>query len=461
MQDRLAHRFDLLVSRQRGVPRRHQSLRAAVESSYQLLTPSLQRYFLRLSVFRGGWYEEMSSIACDSEHSQMPGADAERLQALREHSLITVDETRGRMRYSMLETLRAFGQEMLETRDANLLQERHAAWFLQFAQGASRELHGRDQASWFDRLEDERDNLRGALEYTARHAPGLGLQLANALYWFWYVRGYFREGEQCLTLLLERSAESAIVERAWALLAAGHFANCQSNNTLAVSRYQEALTMFEGLGDERGVSHALCRLGNAAQEMLDNETGYRLCAESVQRFRSIGDSNGLLLALFYYANTLLEVNMAENGPDVFHEGLLLARTLGDIRFQSMFQHCLCHLYRQNGKVGDALQGYREALELQRLLREPLPVSYMLRELAFLADLQEAPLYAALLYGAMQGLRQSMGYPTGPHEQAMLTDLEGKLKAALKSEQLLPALEAGRTLDFDACLNLACEAARQI
>ena len=461
MQDRLAHRFDLLVSRQRGIPRRHQSLRATVESSYQLLPPPLQRYFLRLSAFRGGWYEEMARIACDADHSLSETADTERLGTLREHSLITVQETGDRMRYGMLETLRVFGQEMLSTEETHLLLERHAAWFLEFAREASVELHGREQARWFDRLEEERDNLRAALEYSAVNAPALGLQVANALYWFWYVRGYFREGEQWLTLLLKGDTESPIAERAWGLLAAGHFANCQSNNTLAVSRYEAARALFEELGDERGVAHALCRLGNAAQEMLDNETGYRLCAESVARFRVLNDPNGLLLALFYYANTLLEVDVGETGLAVFHEGLALAETLGDIRFQSLLQHCLCHLYRLAGKGDEALQGYRKALQLQRLLREPLPVSYMLRELAFAADVHGIPVLAAHLFGAMQGLRQRMGYPTGPHEQVMLEELESRLHAGLQSERLLPAIKAGRALDFEACLQLACEAAENI
>ncbi|HLK54931.1 MAG TPA: BTAD domain-containing putative transcriptional regulator, partial [Chthonomonadaceae bacterium] len=113
MQERLAHRFDLLVSRQHGVPPRHQSLRAAVESSYQLLTPSLQRFFLRLSVFRGGWREEMAEVAWETEAGGSEAARAEGLRTLREHSLITVQEVGERVRYGMLETLRAFGQEML------------------------------------------------------------------------------------------------------------------------------------------------------------------------------------------------------------------------------------------------------------------------------------------------------------------------------------------------------------
>ena len=458
MRDRLTHRFELLVSRQRGVPERHRSLRAAVESSYHLLMPSLQKFFLRLSVFRGGWREEMAEIACEPDDTG-EGRESERLRMLREHSLITAQEVGERMRFGMLETLRAFGQEMLSAEERQEQEARHANWLLEFALKAAEHLRGPEQIRWLDRLEEEQENLRGALAYGMAHDPQQGLLLANALYWFWYVRGYYREGGQWLTALLERTLDAPPSIRAWGLLAAGHFANCQSNNPLAMAHYRAALALFEQTGDAAGEAHVLCRLGNAAQEMLDIETASRLCSESVARFRSLDDPQGLVLALFYYANTLTAVDVNDRVEECLalnQEALGIAENLGDIRFQCLLQHCLCYFHRLFGNVSAAFEGYRRALELQRVLRDPLILSYMLRELASLLGTNGCPAQAVQFYGAMIGLRHRLGYPVALHEQRLLQDLESLLHAGLTETDYRQAFEAGQTLDFEHSLHLARE-----
>ncbi len=467
IQDRLTHRFDLLVSRQRGVPQRHHSLLAAIESSYQSLPSPLQRYFLQLSVFRGGWREEMAEIACDPKDKTSLFGHTEQLRTLREHSLITVREVGEQMRYGMLETLRAFGTEMLTSETAQCVAERHAHWFLAFAQEAASKLHGPEQARWLDRLEEEQDNLRAALDYGAKEDPLLGLRLANALYWFWYVRGHFREGEKWLTLLLECASEAPPFDRAWGLVAAGHFANCQSHNTLAISRYEAARELFQWIGDRHGVAHTLCRLGNAAQEMLDIEVSVRHCAESVSLFRAIDDPSGLLLALFYYANSLLGeivnpyATRSVQAKLHFEEALAIAEAREDHRFIALLYHCLCWFKCISGDVEGALQGYRKALQWQRLLREPLPLSYMLRDLSMLSVSQGVPALATTLYGAMYGLRQRLSYPVAPHEEAVLIDLRARIDASIPPNDYRQAFEAGWTLDFDQCLTLALEATEHL
>jgi non-specific serine/threonine protein kinase len=435
-----------------------------VESSYQLLPPALQRLLLRLSVFRGGWQEEMATVACFPATTCSPADEeselAEGLRILREHSLITVHEAGERMRYGMLETLRTYGQEMLTAEEADRVQARHAAWFLKFAQEAAGQLRGPEQVYWLNRLEQEQDNLRGALEYGVAQDPDLGLRLANALYWFWYVRGYFRAGEQWLTELLERAPDAPPSERAWGLLAAGHLANCQSNNGAAVARYEAARALFEQLQDETGVAHTLCRLGNAAQEMLDLTTADRLCAESIARFRTLNDPFGLMVALFYYAN-VLEALRSEQTSACFEEALTLAEAQGDLRFQALLQHCLCNLRRLCGDIAGAVRLCRTAAQLQFFVRDPLPLSYMLRELSALAMIRNDYPLAGRLYGTMHGLRQRLGYPISPHESVMLNELEAEIRAGLSDAAYGQAFGAGQKLDFEACLLLARETAENL
>jgi predicted ATPase/DNA-binding SARP family transcriptional activator len=462
MLDRLARRFELLVSRQRGVPSRHQSLRAAVESSYHLISPELQRFFLRLSVFRGGWREEMAEVALDPD-DDAGGTRIERLRRLQEHSLIAGRVIHEHIRYSMLDTLRAFGQETLTVEDAESVRMRYAAWLLEFAREANAMLHGAEQTLWLDRLEEEQENFRNALEFLADNDPATGLQLTNALYWFWYMRGYYREGEQFLMALLARSPHHLILDRAWGLLAAGHLANCQSNNAAAAERYEQALALFETAGDLRGQAHAICRLGNAAQEMMDLTTARRLCAEGVKCFRTLDDPPGLLLSLFYYGNTLDDSADAdvERGRAVFQEGLALAEALGNVRFQSLFQHCLCHIFPESGSVDSLVEGYRKTLRLQRMLREPLPLSYTMRELASLLAKTGFYAPAARLLGAMKGLRKRIGYLPAQHEQKMLSKLDDEIGSGLTADEYHTNVQAGQALDFAQCLALACDVAENL
>src|SRR5262249_53248175 len=108
MLRQLARRFEFLVSRKRDGAERHQTLHAAMDWSYRLLSPELQRFFARLSVFRGGWTLEPAEAVCNEPLA----LDA--LAQLRECSLVLAEEDGEETRFRMLETLREFGQEYLE-----------------------------------------------------------------------------------------------------------------------------------------------------------------------------------------------------------------------------------------------------------------------------------------------------------------------------------------------------------
>src|SRR5262249_3443162 len=148
------------VTRQRGGVERHRSLRAALDWSYQLLPAELQRFFPRLSVFRGGWTVEAAQAIC-----QEPRA-LDYLEQLREGSLVQAAETGGEMRFRLLETLREYGAEQLAVEERTDVRHRHLAYHLALAERAEGELHGPEYAAWLDSLEDEHDNMRAALAWS-------------------------------------------------------------------------------------------------------------------------------------------------------------------------------------------------------------------------------------------------------------------------------------------------------
>ena len=109
----------------------------------------------------------------------------------------------------------------------------------------------------------------------------------------------------------------------------------------------------------------------------------------------------------------------------------------------------------------AAQGFRKALEWQRLLREPLPLSYTVRDIALLMAHHGSPTLAATLYGCMAGLRIRLGYPPALHEFNMLKDIENSIRALLTPEAYQRALDTGKALDFEQSLALALEALDQM
>jgi non-specific serine/threonine protein kinase len=208
MLDKLKNRLDILSTKQRGIHERHRALRAAIEWSYGLLSPDLQRFFVRLSVFRGGWTIEAAEEVCEE-----PDA-LDYLTRLRECSLIVTEERAGEMRFRMLETLHEYAASLLVDRERTSLERQCAAYFMSLAENAEPHLHGPKHAVWLDRLDAEQDNFRAILTWALETDTTGALRLAAALSPFWETRGHYSEGRIWLERALAQTATSVICDDA-------------------------------------------------------------------------------------------------------------------------------------------------------------------------------------------------------------------------------------------------------
>jgi non-specific serine/threonine protein kinase len=185
------------------------------------LPPELQRFFARLSVFRGGWTAEAAEEVCEEPLA------LDYLAQLREASLVLSEEGDGEMRFSMLETLREFAAERLSEapEGTSTVLERHLDFFRALVSEAKLYQDGPEYSRWMKRLEREHDNIRSALaaavapadNNTDAGAPGLlsALILACRSARFWQVRGHLSEGRRWLSRLLERVERSRARRRPW------------------------------------------------------------------------------------------------------------------------------------------------------------------------------------------------------------------------------------------------------
>jgi non-specific serine/threonine protein kinase len=218
MEHRLDQRFVLLGPARRPSTPRHQTLRALVDWSYDLLSPPEQQLFQQLSVFAGGWTLDAAADLCDEDTA----AVLPLLGNLVDKSLVQVEERDGTSRYRLLETLREYAADKLRpTGDEHVLRTRHLHWCEHLARAGDAGLSGPDHRMWLARLEAEVDNFRAALRWSLLEPSELdaGLRTAGLLVRLWFLSGASAEGVEWLTALLANAPEDAA--RVEALSSAG------------------------------------------------------------------------------------------------------------------------------------------------------------------------------------------------------------------------------------------------
>ncbi|HET8669363.1 MAG TPA: hypothetical protein VFM05_01695, partial [Candidatus Saccharimonadales bacterium] len=237
-------RLQFLTGGARDLPARQQTLRNAIAWSYDLLDENEQKLFQRLSVFVGGCtVEAIEAVAKDHPaHSSL----LNQLESLLDKSLVReVEGQNSEPRFVMLGMLREFGLEQLETSGvAETIRRCHAEFYLSLAEGAEASLERTEQIQWMDRMEQEHDNLRAALEWSkiADSSGELCLRLAGTLGYFWEVRGHFSEGRERLSAILAMDvAQGRTAARTKLLARAAELAYRQSDYAATVAFAEECL----------------------------------------------------------------------------------------------------------------------------------------------------------------------------------------------------------------------------
>jgi predicted ATPase/class 3 adenylate cyclase len=329
---RLSDRFRLLTGGSRTALARHQTLRATVDWSYDLLSPDERRLFNRLSVFAGGFTLEAAEAVCSGEDVALEGV-LELLTHLVDKSLVVVEGAPdGTARYRLLDTLRQYGwQRLVDSRESEAIRRAHAGCYLALAEEAEPELTGAGQQAWLERLERDHDNLRVALVWAVeREEAETGLRLGGALGRFWMVRGYLSEGRQRLAAgLALAGASGRTAVRARALDMAGWLASPQGDYPAARALLQESLAICQELGHKRGTAFALYGLGLAAWNQGDYGAARALYEESLAICQELGDKQGIAEALNGLGIVAWNQGDYPAARALAEESLAICRELGD------------------------------------------------------------------------------------------------------------------------------------
>jgi predicted ATPase/DNA-binding CsgD family transcriptional regulator/DNA-binding XRE family transcriptional regulator len=405
---RLDQRFRLLTGGSRAALPRQQTLRAAVDWSYDLLSEPERRLFDRLSVFAGGWTLEAAEAACAFGVIEREGVLDLLLRLVRK-SLVVAEESHGdARRYRLLETLRQYAHESLNAAgETETVRGRHASYYLTLAEEVSG--HGLTVRTWLDRLLTEHDNLRAALRWCIEcTAVEQAVRLGGVLWPMWVYGGYITEGRAYLRTLLTLPGASG-VSPTWAQLnwSGGFVEHFAGNYAEARARLEQAVAVRRTLGDRLGLASALSYLGQVAREQDDYLAARAWLEESLAISQEASDqrmSAQTLDRVGTIAQALGDYRLARSR---YEESLALAQQVGDRLEQAWSLHNLGCLALDQGDYAAARSWFTQSLGL-REEHDSAGFVHALAEFAALAAADGLPACAARLEGATAALTQKTG-----------------------------------------------------
>jgi predicted ATPase/DNA-binding CsgD family transcriptional regulator len=458
---RLDDCFGLLADGGRTAMPRHKTLHATMDWGHELLSDEERALFRRLSVFAGGFTLEAVEAVCVGG-----GIEGDEVLGLLSHlvdkSLVVAREEGVEARYRMLEMVRQYGQEKLdESGEEGQVRQRHARYFVRFAEEAQRKRDKPDRARWLTWLGVEHDNIRMALSWLLGEGGdvGSGLRLAVALWWFWFTRGFLSEGRRWLEDAASRGEPKATLEKGKALDGAGCLAIFQEEYEAAKTLLEESLVLTRESGDKDGIASSLVNLGNVAMAAQRDDIPAAALLEEAKGLRPELKDRGLVARMLLLEGGLV---LARGDPyrmvALSEEGLALYREVGDAHgtVMSLTNIGLVTLNQGDHEKGTTL--LRESLTLAWELDHKLIIQYCFIGMASIAASQGSLVRAARLWGAAEGMSKVHGtrFTRGGRS---VVDYERRLAAArsqLDEAAWTAAWAEGRAMSLEQSIEYALE-----
>jgi predicted ATPase/Tfp pilus assembly protein PilF len=408
---RLEHRLPLLTHGPRDLPARQQTLRATIAWSYDLLSERDQTLFCQLAVFAGGCTLAAAQAVCRvadqaAENTEVTGdpevAVLEGVASLVDRSLLQVrasqEDPVDTPRFAMLETIREFALERLQTSGKmGAVQQRHADFFLALAEEALPHLYEPDRDVWLARLERDGDNLRAALAWTTQEpsescALDTGMRLAGILGWYWFMRGQLQEGRSWLEHLLARAQESDQTNqrhdaaRDAALGMAHHgmagMALAQGDVDTSVIHSEQSVALFRALGaaQKQWLAYAVMQLGMVRISQGDPTAARPLLVEALALSREVSGTLGSPFAgtvLFQLGRAAQAAGDLATAHDYYEQSLDLGRESGDHLGIASATNALQQVAATSGVEVRARQMLAESLPPARASRDRYDLAQVL------------------------------------------------------------------------------------
>ncbi|HKW65888.1 MAG TPA: protein kinase [Terriglobales bacterium] len=501
MQTRLASRLRLLTGGAKDLPTRQQTLRGAIDWSYELLNPAEQKLFRRLSIFVGGCTLEAIEAVCDVKNDLATDV-LDAVASIVDKSLIQqVERTGGESRFLMLETIREYALEKLvASGEDELIKRAHSAYYLVLAEegAAGESATGAGTMGSLDEFELEHDNLLTALDWLIdAQKADWGLRLGTAMFRFWETKEYLSEGRSRLEKLLQLpAAELPTRLRQRALFAAGVLTGRQGDyesadtlfrqsmqiarsledrqgiavslNALAVdardrsdletarSLFEEALAVWREEGGAAAVARALSNLANIIKLQGNYSQARALYGECLAIFRQLGDNTGLAWSLNYLGDVACGQGDMSAAKSLYEQSLATFRDLGNLWGMAASLADLGNLARDQGDYKAARILYRESIKVFQQLGHKRGMAHVLECFACLTATEDAT-QSLKLAGAAAAVRKLLGAPLTSAEQAKFEEAVEPARRALSTTAGQTAWLEGWAMPLDTAVREALKA----
>lgn len=499
--ERLGRSLDVLSSGPRDLPARQQTMRSAIEWSYDLLEDWEKDLFAQVAVFSGGLSLEAAEAVCDCPG--IPEGDLiTALASLAEHSLLTlVHGAIDAPRFRVLEVVREYALEQLRAagREAEL-RARHVRHFTSVVNEAESIFYTEGGERWMPRIETEQDNLRAALEWVLTAPGDSGADpdhpLVNiTLAFYWYLTGHITEGRGWAERLLGRAAHTGDErDLGNALQAAGSFAMWQGELASARRHLEESVDVWRRQGNRDQLAMSLLVLGACAVNQGDSQAARGVLAEALDIFRKARMDRNAAVVLMHMGNAAAQLREYEHATEHFEEGLALSRKWNDtwmlasllnnlgevarcrhdhptarghyVEARELFEkqnvvsdlarmvHNLAYCDLRSGEPEAAMSGFLDSLDRFERLNNGRGIAECLLGIA--ASLAETgdPARGAQLLGAGDAMLDRLGATLWPADQIEYESTVASLRNSVGDTAYRENVAAGAGMTRDAALSLA-------
>lgn len=464
--ERLENRLKMLTGGAKDLPARQQTMRGAIEWSYDLLDENDRILFERLAVFVGGFTIEAaeSVVLCPLSFVEESANDKEQrtidvlngITSLVENSLLVQTETfGGESRFRFLEVVREYALEKLEAGgEAESIRKNHAAFFLKLAETAEPQILGKQGAKWLTLIEEEHNNFRTAFFWAAAIDAPTAVHLAGALRDFWVLRNQLTEGREWFKTALDRADDAPAAARFNLFVGLGQTAKFQGDYVAARKAFQEGLTTSRESGDLRQIAVANRGLAGAAKMQGDFTAARNFYEEALTVSRRIDEKFGIAVSLNSLGDLARIKGDFAAAHSFFDESLTICREIGNIQGIGCTLNNLGAIAFMLGDYETARSHFTEGLRTAQELGEKITLSYSLDGFAALAEKRGDAERALQLAGAAENLRESLGFETEPAERHFRDAYLAELRSLLPEEKFTATYREGCRMKIKKAVSLA-------
>ncbi|WP_237061068.1 ATP-binding protein [Loktanella sp. M215] len=428
---RLEQSIDVLAGGRRDEEGRHRTLRDTIAWSYDLLDPPEQQALAALSVFGGGFTVD-SAVAVCADHNV--GADTfDLIVSLLNRSLLREDEVSGETRLRMLETVRSFVTDELESgHHADTLRARHAAHYRDMVVALADDLVGAAQRAAVTRLHDEMANLRAALRWaTQQPTADLTADLLRGLLWFWIPQGLYSEGRTWIEAALTQAktqpdgrAKAIIHDVAgWFRIFSGDYEGALESCEMAHALYAD-----HGQAHEHGRAKATYGITLAASGQFP--AGPEMIMASLEAAKANADDEGVAIALVALGEGARYGGDVATAESCYHEALTILERLGNTWWPGGILQNLAHFRLREGRWEDAVTLLNRTYALAGTNGYHILVLLYLMGMGGVGVVRGEHAQAARLLGATRALLERAGAAFEPSDEAEFQRYEAEVAQVL-------------------------------